>query len=230
MALGPAGGARTLADVALAELREAIVSGEIPPGTPIRLQEYVERLQMSSVPIREALRFLEQKGLIERTPHRGVYVSPMSAHDLDDTYRVRLDLESRALRLASERMTDQDRVRITDLVEKYAKASLAGDPVARDLHGDIHMSLYELSGSKWLLLLLPMLWDNSERYRRLSLPLRGTPEQRIEEHRQIVEAVAAGDPNRAEELLRAHLSNSFEAGIASLRDLEAAEQLSQKPV
>jgi DNA-binding GntR family transcriptional regulator len=229
-ALRPADGARTLADVALAELKEAIVSGEIPPGTPIRLQEYVDRLQMSSVPIREALRFLEQKGLIERTPHRGVYVSQMSAFDLDDTYRVRLDLESHAVRLASERMTDEDRVRITDLVEKYAKASLAGDPVARDLHGDIHMSLYELSGSKWLLLLLPMLWDNSERYRRLSLPLRGTPEQRIEEHRQIVEAVAAGDPNRAEELLRAHLSNSFEAGIASLRDLEAAEQLSQKPV
>jgi DNA-binding GntR family transcriptional regulator len=230
MALKPGEGARTLADVALAELREAIVSGEIPPGTPIRLQEYVDRLQMSSVPIREALRFLEQKGLIERSPHRGVFVSPMSALDLDDTYRIRLDLESRAVRLATERMTDQDRTRITEMVDKYAKASLAGDPIARDLHGDIHMSLYELSGSKWLLLLLPMLWDNSERYRRLSLPLRGSPEQRIEEHRHIVEAVAAGDPDRAEELLRTHLSNSFEAAIAALHELEAAETLAEEKV
>jgi DNA-binding GntR family transcriptional regulator len=225
MVLRPANGARTLADVALAELKEAIVSGEIPPGTPIRLQEYVDRLQMSSVPIREALRFLEQKGLIERSPHRGVYVSQMSAQDLDDTYQIRLELESKALRMASEAMTDDDSARITELVERYAKASLAGDSVARDLHGDIHMSLYELSGSKWLLLLLPMLWDNSERYRRLALPLRGTPEQRIEEHRQIVEAVAAGDPDRAEALLRTHLSNSFEAAIASLRNLEATEKL-----
>jgi DNA-binding GntR family transcriptional regulator len=224
MVLRPADGARTLADVALAELKEAIVSGEIPPGTPIRLQEYVDRLQMSSVPIREALRFLEQKGLIERSPHRGVFVSPMSAQDLDDTYQIRLELESKALRLASEAMTDDDSARITELVERYARASLAGDSVARDLHGDIHMSLYELSGSKWLLLLLPMLWDNSERYRRLALPLRGTPEQRIEEHRQIVEAVAAGDPDRAEILLRSHLSNSFEAAIASLRNLEAIER------
>ncbi|MGH8953122.1 MAG: GntR family transcriptional regulator [Acidimicrobiia bacterium] len=220
MALRPSAGARTLADVALAELREAIVSGEIPPGTPIRLQEYVDRLGMSTVPIREALRFLEQKGLIERTPHRGVYVSAMSARDLDDTYLIRLDLESRAVRLAAERMTEADGARILGRVEDYAKASLAGDPVARDIHGDIHMSLYELSGSKWLLLLLPMLWDNSERYRRLSLPLRGTPEQRIEEHRQIVEACAAGDPDQAEALLRNHLSNSFEAAIASLRDGE----------
>ena len=225
MVLRPADGARTLADVALVELKEAIVSGEIPPGTPIRLQEYVDRLQMSSVPIREALRFLEQKGLIERSPHRGVYVSQMSAQDLDDTYQIRLELESKALRMASEAMTDDDSARITELVERYAKASLAGDSVARDLHGDIHMSLYELSGSKWLLLLLPMLWDNSERYRRLALPLRGTPEQRIEEHRQIVEAVAAGDPDRAEALLRTHLSNSFEAAIASLRNLEATEKL-----
>jgi len=224
MVLRPADGARTLADVALAELKEAIVSGEIPPGTPIRLQEYVDRLQMSSVPIREALRFLEQKGLIERSPHRGVFVSPMSAQDLDDTYQIRLELESKALRMASEAMTDDDSARITELVERYAKASLAGDSGARDLHGDINMSLYELSGSKWLLLLLPMLWDNSERYRRLALPLRGTPEQRIEEHRQIVEAVAAGDPDRAETLLRTHLSNSFEAAIASLRNLEATEK------
>jgi len=224
MVLRPADGARTLADVALVELKEAIVSGEIPPGTPIRLQEYVDRLQMSSVPIREALRFLEQKGLIERSPHRGVYVSQMSAQDLDDTYQIRLELESKAVRLASEAMTNDDSARITELVERYAKASLAGDSVARDLHGDIHMSLYELSGSKWLLLLLPMLWDNSERYRRLALPLRGTPEQRIEEHRQIVEAVAAGDPDRAETLLRTHLSNSFEAAIASLRNLEATEK------
>ncbi|HSJ83842.1 MAG TPA: GntR family transcriptional regulator [Acidimicrobiia bacterium] len=223
MALRPSDGARTLADVALAELREAIVSGEIPPGTPIRLQEYVDRLRMSTVPIREALRFLEQKGLIERTPHRGVYVSAMSARDLDDTYRIRLDLESRAVRLAAESMTEADGKRILGLVEDYAKASLAGDPVARDIHGDIHMSLYELSGSKWLLLLLPMLWDNSERYRRLSLPLRGTPEQRIEEHRQIVEACAAGDPDRAEALLRSHLSNSFEAAIAALREEEKDE-------
>jgi len=223
MALRPSDGARTLADVALAELREAIVSGEIPPGTPIRLQEYVDRLRMSTVPIREALRFLEQKGLIERTPHRGVYVSAMSARDLDDTYLIRLDLESRAVRLAAESMTEADGKRILGLVEDYAKASLAGDPVARDIHGDIHMSLYELSGSKWLLLLLPMLWDNSERYRRLSLPLRGTPEQRIEEHRQIVEACAAGDPDRAEALLRSHLSNSFEAAIAALREEEKDE-------
>lgn len=223
MTLGTNGGARTLADVALAELRELIVSGELAPGSPIRLQEHVERLRMSTVPIREALRFLEQKGLIERTPHRGVSVTAMSATDLDDTYKIRLELESMALRLATERMTDEDRERIVKLVDEYANASLNGDPRARHLHGDIHMALYELSGSKWLLLVLPMLWDNSERYRRLALPFRGAPEERIAEHRMIVEACASGDADRAEHLLRTHLGNSFEAAIVSLQESEASE-------
>jgi len=221
VALRPKDGARTLADAALAELREAILSGEIPPGTPIRLQEYVDRLRMSSVPIREALRFLEQKGLIVRIPHRGVVVAPMSASDLEDTYEIRLELESRAVRLATERMTDEDRDRLRAVVEEYTKASLAGLASARDLHGDVHMGLYELSGSRWLHIILPTLWDNSERYRRLALPFRGTPEQRIQEHIDIVEACATGDPELAEERLRTHLSNSFEAAIAALHEFES---------
>lgn len=220
MALRPSDGARTLADVALAELREDIVSGELPPGSPIRLQEYVSKLKMSSVPIREALRFLEQKGLIERTPHRGVVVAAMSAADLEDTYEIRLELESLAVRLAAERISDEDSDKLTALVDDYARASLAGLSAARDLHGNVHMELYGLSGSRWLHLILPMLWDNSERYRRLALPLRGTPEQRIEEHRLIVEACVSGDPDAAEKALRTHLSNSFEAAIEALHDFE----------
>ena len=214
---------RTLADLALAELRELIVSGELAPGSPIRLNTYVERLSMSAVPIREALRFLEQKGLIERTPHRGVVVAEMSAQDLEDTYRIRLELESMAVRGAARNMTDEDRAKLTRLVEDYAAASLAGEAqagLARELHGRIHLSLYQLAGSKWLSLLLPMLWDNSERYRRMSLPWRGSPEQKVNEHRRIVEACAAGNPEAAEQLLRAHLSNTFEAAIVSLQKQE----------
>lgn len=221
MALTGRDDVRTLADLALAELRELIVSGELTPGSPIRLHTYVERLSMSAVPIREALRFLEQKGLIERTPHRGVVVAEMSAQDLEDTYRIRLELESMAVRGAARNMTDEDRAGLSGLVEEYAAASLAGEAgLARELHGRIHLSLYRLAGSRWLSLLLPMLWDNSERYRRMSLPWRGSAEQNVEEHRRIVEACAAGNPDAAEQLLRAHLSNTFEAAIVALQKQE----------
>jgi DNA-binding GntR family transcriptional regulator len=227
MALARKDDVRTLADRALAELREEILSGALAPGEPIRLHTYVDRLSMSVVPIREALRFLEQKGLIERTPHRGVVVAEMSARDLEDTYRVRVELESMAVRLAARTMSDKDKVALSQLVDEYAAATLAGggDHVhARELHARIHMSLYNLAGSKWLSLLLPMLWDNSERYRQMSLPWRGTAEQRINEHRVIVEACIAGNPDAAEQLLRAHLSNTFEAAIVSLQKQEISSR------
>jgi len=221
MALRPGDGARTLADVALAELREAIVSGEIPPGSPIRLQEYVERLSMSTVPIREALRFLEQKGLIERRPHRGVVVSDMSATDLEDTYNIRLDLESMAVRKAAPRISPKDHQYLLGLVDEYEKALRADDGSAPDVHTKLHMSIYEFADSRWLRLLLPTLWDNSERYRRLQIPVRGTIEQRVEEHRTLVEACCSGDPDVAAEELQAHLSRTMVRAIALLRAQES---------
>jgi DNA-binding GntR family transcriptional regulator len=86
------------------------------------------------------------------------------------------------------------------------------------------MALYRLSGSKWLLRLLPMLWDNSERYRRLSLSVRGSADRRIKEHRAIVEACASGDQDASENALRSHLRNTFEAAIEVLREQERKAQ------
>lgn len=214
------GGARTLADLALAELRTAIIEGDLAPGSPVRLQEQVDRLSMSSVPIREALRFLERSGLVDRTPHRGAQVAEMSAQDLNETYTIRLELESMAVRAAAEHMSQEDRDRLLSMMDHYADASRRDDPTARDIHGDFHMALYQLSNSKWLMRLLPMLWDNSERYRRLALSLRGTTQQRIDEHCAIVDACYAGEPDRAEQALRSHLRNTFEAAIERLHEDE----------
>ncbi len=225
MPLRPGDGARTLADVALAELREAIVSGEIPPGSPIRLQEYVDRLSMSTVPIREALRFLEQKGLIERRPHRGVIVCEMSATDLEDTYKIRLDLESMAVRMAVPRIKEKDRIFLLGLVDEYEAALRADNGSAPDVHTKLHMSIYEYADSRWLRLLLPSLWDNSERYRRLQIPVRGTIEQRVEEHRLLVEACASGDSDVAAKELQAHLSRTMVGAIALLREQEGTMAL-----
>lgn len=212
---------RTLADLALAELREDIVSGAITPGSPIRLNKYIEQLQMSAVPIREALRFLEQRGLIDRSPHRGVFVADMSARDLEDTYRVRLELESLAVRAAAAAMTPETAVFIREALEEYRQAIMAGiADASREAHERLHMALYSASNSRWLMLLIPALWDNSERYRRIALPVRGTPEELVAEHARLVEACVSGDPDAAELRLRDHLTNSFKAAVAVLRVLE----------
>jgi DNA-binding GntR family transcriptional regulator len=180
---------------------------------------------MSTVPIREALRFLEQKGLIERKPHRGVVVCEMSATDLEDTYKIRLDLESMAVRMAVPRIKEKDRILLLGLVDEYEAALRADNGSAPDVHTKLHMSIYEYANSRWLRLLLPSLWDNSERYRRLQIPVRGTIEQRVEEHRLLVEACASGDPEAAATELQAHLGRTMIGAIAMLREQEGNDAL-----
>ena len=92
----------TMAEAALAELRDSILSGELAPGAPLRLEELAERLGMSISPVREAVRRLESLGLAVHVPHRGARVSELALDDLRDTYEVRLVLEPLAVRKAAE--------------------------------------------------------------------------------------------------------------------------------
>ena len=82
-----------MAEAALAELQDSILSGELAPGTPLRLEELADRLGMSISPVREAVRRLESLGLAVHVPHRGARVSELALDDLRDAYEVRLLLE-----------------------------------------------------------------------------------------------------------------------------------------
>ena len=103
---GPAVRHRTMAEYALEELREAIILGELEPGTPLRLDELARSLGMSISPIREAVRQLEALGLAKHVPHQGAKVLDFDVDDLRDLFEVRLALESIAVRRAAERSHD----------------------------------------------------------------------------------------------------------------------------
>src|SRR5258708_28204367 len=99
---------RTMAEFALEQLREAIILGELPAGTPLRLDELARSLGMSISPIREAVRQLEALGLAKHVPHQGARVLDFDVDELRDLFQVRLALESLAVRRAAERFTDAD--------------------------------------------------------------------------------------------------------------------------
>ena len=84
---------RTMAEYALAELREAIILGELPAGTPLRLDELARSLGMSISPIREAVRQLEALGLAKHVPHQGARVLDFDIDELRDLFEVRLALD-----------------------------------------------------------------------------------------------------------------------------------------
>ena len=99
---------RTMAEYALEQLREAIILGELPAGTPLRLDELARSLGMSISPIREAVRQLEALGLAKHVPHQGARVLDFDIDELRDLFQVRLALESLAVRRAAERFSTVD--------------------------------------------------------------------------------------------------------------------------
>src|SRR6185312_6200091 len=88
---------RTMAEYALEQLREAIIMGELPAGTPLRLDELARSLGMSISPIREAVRQLEALGLAKHVPHQGARVLDFDVEELRDLFQIRLALESLAV-------------------------------------------------------------------------------------------------------------------------------------
>lgn len=197
----------TMADTAVAEIQEAILAGELPPGAPLRLEELARSLGMSISPVREAVRRLEGLGLAVHVPHRGARVSELAIEDLHDTYEVRLALETLAVRRAAERFEPGHAERARERLAEYAAAHRRGDArTAREAHAAFHFALYAVSGSEWLLRLIRPAWENCERYRALSLPRRGTVEARQREHELILEACTRHEPDAAAERLRSHLA------------------------
>jgi DNA-binding GntR family transcriptional regulator len=193
-----------MAEAAVAELREAIYSGELPAGTPLRLEELARSLGMSISPVREAVRRLEALGLAVHAPHRGAWVSELAIHD---TYEVRLTLETLAVRRAASRFTDGDAEAAQAFLDQYATAHGRGDTrEARRAHTDFHFSLYGAAGSDWLVRVIRPAWENAERYRAASLARRGTLGQRQREHERILDACAHHDPDTAAVELHRHLA------------------------
>jgi DNA-binding GntR family transcriptional regulator len=192
-ALRPTGGHRTLAERAFATLHEAVVTGVLPPGERLPIEELAELLEMSPMPIREALRQLDSAGLVENIPHRGARVTELSIGDLREVYEARLALEPLAVRHAAEQFTPY---KSRDLRTIWAT------------HTAFHFALYNAAHSRWMTRLIQPLWETSERYRFAMLPVRINLDERRLEHERILEACAAHDPEVAAIELHNHLART----------------------
>jgi DNA-binding GntR family transcriptional regulator len=217
---------RTAADEAEHALFQGIMDGAIPPGAPLRLQDLADQLDMSMMPIREAIRRLQGLGLVEIVAHKGAWVRPLTVEDLYDTYFTRIHLEALALRSAagtiSPEAAAQARAAFQDRQDAHERGDLL---VSRDAHERFHFALYEASRSTWLVRSIWPVWRNSERYRVESMRDPEHRNQREAEHLGMLEALEAGDGDGAVRLIVAHLTTSCEL-VAS--HLETAGQAPPK--
>jgi DNA-binding GntR family transcriptional regulator len=195
-----------MAEAALERLREAIIMGELTPGTPLRLEDLARQLGMSISPIREAVRQLEALGLAEHVPHHGAKVMGLDVEELRELFAIRLALETMAVRRAAELVTEEEADSARRHLASYDEARRRGDiRAAVREHRAFHFALYEAARSPWLLRLIRPAWDSCERYRPVLLAKGAVQDRHEELDVELVEACAAHDAERAAKALHDHL-------------------------
>jgi DNA-binding GntR family transcriptional regulator len=200
-----------LADRAYTALRDQIVTLAIPPGSPINEDALGQALDMGRTPVREAIKRLALENLVSVFPRRGTFASEINITDLAHISDVRVQLEGHASYRAAERITPAQRAELDELLDEIARD--AGEPgQLMQLDARIHRFVYRCAGN-------PYLQETLERYLNLSLRiwylvLERLPHlfDRVHEHRELLEAIRAGDPERARAMAAEHVA-VFESEI-----------------
>jgi DNA-binding GntR family transcriptional regulator len=198
---------RTVKEALVESLRDDIIRGDLVPGQYLRLEEMAARFDVSTMPVREALRDLEAEGLVTIFPHRGAVVTQLSADELQDIYDIRTILEEMATRLAVPLMTEATLAELTSLVEEME--SHLSDVVAQvKLNHQFHLTLYGASGRTHLCEVNRMLRYRTQHYLRLYIAEvnLGHQPQNVGEHRAILEACARGDAEQAAAMMHDHVA------------------------
>ncbi|HZE06726.1 MAG TPA: GntR family transcriptional regulator [Solirubrobacteraceae bacterium] len=202
---GPSRGHRTLAEKAFDTLHTAIITGQLRPGTRLPIEELADLLEMSPMPIREAVRRLDAAGLVENIPHRGARVTELSVTDLTEVYEARIALELPAIRRAAERFTAEHEAEARRRLRALHEADEESFAAASEAHTRFHFALYAAAGSAWLMRLILPVWETSERY-SLEVPdVRRLP-HRQSEHQEMLDACVAHEPERAAAVLHSHMA------------------------
>jgi DNA-binding GntR family transcriptional regulator len=211
----------TLASTICDRLRGDILSGRREPGARIRLEELKSDFGVSWSPIREALSRLVAEGMILAEENRGYRVAPASKADLAEVIRLRVMLESMALRAAIEKGDDEWEAEV--LAAHHRLSKLEGRRWDRVdtaqwemLHRAFHDALIRACESPILLQFCHLLHDMTERYRRIFLSKHPPDRDVAAEHRAITDATLARDAKRASRLLETHIERTGKNVLRSM--------------
>jgi len=191
---------------ALAELRRMIFAGELPPGSDHLETELADRLGMSRTPVREAALMLEGQGLLAMRPRKGVRILPVSPDDMREIYDVLTELECLSARRAAEARPDAKALAALDQAISQMDAALADSALEDWAEADerFHRALVALGGNSRIRLICETMTDQVRRARLVTLYLRPLPTRSNQDHREVFEAIRAGDAIRAARVHRAH--------------------------
>jgi DNA-binding GntR family transcriptional regulator len=204
--------AQSLVDVVTERLEGAIVSGSLEPGSRLSEQALAASLGVSRGPLREAIRRLEGRKLLERTPNIGVRVASLSLKDMHEILQVREALEGLACALAATNMTQAEIDGLKALLDQHGQQKSVRDgkgyyQESKDF--DFHFRIVTASRNERLIqMLFGDLYYLLRVYRYKSSTKPGRAMKALAEHQDIVDAIARRDPAAAEQAMRLHIRNA----------------------
>ncbi|MEV1011387.1 GntR family transcriptional regulator [Streptomyces sp. NPDC049881] len=210
---------RSVVEQATEELRRAILAGDLAPGAEYSLRELAGMLDISFIPIREALRSLESEGLVIMRPGRSAVVAPLDLDDLRGIYRLRRALEPEIAGRSCGLLADEE----LDRLDSQAAGFGAGEHGMADIYDDhhaFHLALLAPAATAWDIRILTTLWRAEERYIRIGFgrldPDPAEHERRGKAHTDLVAAFRTRDPAAVADAVEQHLARNEKIAVSAL--------------
>ena len=203
---------RSVVDLVIDEVRRSILDGSLRPGAPVSIAELSARLEVSHIPVREALRRLESEGLIELRRSRSAVVAPLSREDLANVFHLRELLEADVMARAVKLYTDAD---LEAIEAAWTRLEIDPGDDAESLsarHTAFHNLLLRPAANEWDWRLLDVTWQAGERYMFLILAetLAEIPTQFRDVHRDLLDAALRGSQREARKAIKEHLDSGLD--------------------
>lgn len=186
-------------------IAERILSGELAPGTRIKQEELASELGASRVPVREALRILESRGLVGLRANSGAWVAEMTPGDLNLSYQIRERVEPLLLLDSIPRLSEADIAELYEIQDAIEASKDIEEFLVLDRR--LHWTSYRGHQTALLATLVERLWDTTQHYRREFMRISGGPRSWVtnSEHRLLIEAIERRDGSAAEDVLGLHI-------------------------
>lgn len=187
------------------ELRERILAGRLAPGARIIQDELADELNTSRLPVREALRILESRGLVTLRANQGAWVTSMDVRECELSYKIRERLEPLLLAESAPRLSDEDIDAMAALQDRIEASADVEEFLVLDRR--LHWAVYQHHNAGDLAAMVNRLWDTTQHYRRAFSRLAGAQRSWIinGEHRLLIQALRDRDHESAERILELHI-------------------------
>lgn len=199
-------------------LREAILKGNLKPGTRLKEISLANELGVSRTPVRDAIRKLELEGLVVMEANKGACVAEIARQELNDVLELRRGLEELAIRKACERITDEELQNLEKAAEEFGSL-VSGRDLKELAEADVHFHdvIYRASHNRRLVQLLNNLREQMYRFRMEYLKDEASRKLLDAEHKEIVRAIREKDVERAHRYICQHIDNQYMVIIKSLK-------------